>query len=181
MITRNFCFVFYNNKTNHTTENCYLKHKFFSRYKFRTQLNNVSTTERKKSNQTNFTIEANSLMFTTRKQWFTGGHKPSISGKIRHKVKIYWRLCDGQISSVNSSWKSYWRLRSSQTLGRNFVTAQVVTKWEWSLFWQPFSDGLGRHKIRHKVFLKNKYFNCFINYFSKKKLLIILKNVWKTY
>jgi hypothetical protein len=26
---------------------------------------------------------------TTRKQGFIGGHKPSISGKIRHKVRIY--------------------------------------------------------------------------------------------
>jgi hypothetical protein len=32
--------VFYNNKTNHTTENCYFKHEIFSRYKFRTQLIN---------------------------------------------------------------------------------------------------------------------------------------------
>ena len=86
--------------------------------------------------------------YTTRKRPFIDGQKPSQSKKIRHKVIILWRLCDGLNPLRKRSWKSLWRPRSSQTKWRHFVTAPVVNKFERQLFWTQLSDRLGRHKIQ---------------------------------
>jgi hypothetical protein len=66
---------------------------------------------------------------TTRKQGYSGDHKPSLEGKNRHKHNISWRPTGGRGTSVNEA-------------SVNFLTALAVLRET-----DEIPDGLDRLNI----------------------------------